>query len=89
MEHQCYLCDPKNPDRVFTYDSDIATLRIPQTFVGPPGRAHGGVSVASLMCPALHLASRSGVANPVVRNVSGRLHMPGMRDVVDKRDKVR
>lgn len=76
MEHRCYLCDPANPHRIVTYDGDIALLRIPGKFVGPPGRAHGGVSVASMMCPALRLASISGLDNAVVRSVSGRLHRP-------------
>ena len=76
MEHRCYLCDPANPHRIVTYDGDVASLRIPGKFVGPPGRAHGGVSVASMMCPALRLASRSGLDNAVVRSVSGRLHGP-------------
>ena len=76
MEHLCYLCDPANPHRVVSYDKDTISFRFPKRFVGPPGRAHGGMSVASLMCPALRVASESGVAHAIVRKVSGRLHMP-------------
>jgi hypothetical protein len=76
MEHVCYLCDPNNPHKLFTYEGGLTFLRIPKKFVGPPGRAHGGMSIASLMCPALRSASENGIVDPIVRTVSGRLHMP-------------
>lgn len=72
MDHQCFVCDAANADRIIWGSSAVFGDR----FVGPPARAHGGLAVGTLTCPALQLAVANGMKNPVVEFVSGRLHAP-------------
>jgi len=72
MTHQCFLCNPSNRDRIV----DASTVVFAEGFVGPPERAHGGIAVGALTCPALRHAAESGVENPIVEHVSGRLRAP-------------
>jgi len=72
MTHQCFLCSPSNPERIV----DASTIVFGERYVGPPARAHGGIAVGALTCPALRHAAQSGVENPIVEHVSGRLHAP-------------
>jgi len=72
MEHSCFLCSVENPERIVRGRSAFFGKR----FVGPPERAHGGLAVGALTCPALRLAGADGIINPVVTSVSGRLRAP-------------
>ncbi len=71
MIHQCYLCSPDNPDRVF----EGSTATFGDRFDAGDGRVHGGMAAAALTCPALERAAQSGIENPVVDYVSGRLNL--------------
>ncbi len=75
-KHQCFACDEKNPDRIVTDTDDGWTFKFIERFAGPVGRAHGGTAVGALTCPALQLAERDGMQNPVVLHVNGRLNLP-------------
>lgn len=72
MTHQCFLCSSANAERIV----DDSTVVFAERFVGPPARAHGGLAVGALTCPALKHAAHSGAAHPVVEFVSGRLRAP-------------
>lgn len=72
MPHQCYLCSSNNADQIF----NGAVAVFGDRFVGPPARAHGGMAVAALTCPALSHASVSMFKKPVIKFVSGRLNAP-------------
>lgn len=72
MTHQCYLCNPDDPDRIV----EGRAVTFGERFVGPGGRAHGGIAAASLTCPALQQAAGTAMENPVVDYVSGRLNLP-------------
>lgn len=72
MEHSCFVCSVDNPERIFSGRSAIFGNR----YVGPPKRAHGGLAVGALTCPALRLAVADGMIDPVVTSVSGRLRAP-------------
>ena len=68
MSHTCVLCRPESSLRVF--DGLAATY--PSRFAGPPTSAHGGMSVAGLICPVL----RSVDDRRVVAHVNGRINRP-------------
>jgi hypothetical protein len=75
-KHRCYACDDKNPERIVTNSDDGWVFNFIERFVGPPNRAHGGIAVGALTCPALQLAEHDGMLDPVALHVSGRLNFP-------------
>jgi len=72
MTHQCFLCISSNAERIV----DGSIVEFGERFLGPPARAHGGLAVGALTCPALKRAAESGAAYPMVEYVSGRLSAP-------------
>jgi hypothetical protein len=75
-EHSCYACSENNLDRIVTSSGDGWSIEFTDRFVGPPGRAHGGIAIGALTCPALQTAEREGMRNPVVTQVFGRINIP-------------
>lgn len=72
MTHSCFVCNAEAPNRIISGDR----AKFAQQYVGPVGRAHGGISVGTLTCPALARAEDDGMANPVVSYVQGRIRAP-------------
>ncbi len=72
MTHSCFVCSAEPPNRIISGD----TAQFAQQYVGPPGGAHGGISVGTLTCPALAKAADDGMRNPVVSYVQGRIRAP-------------
>ncbi len=72
MTHSCFVCSAEAPNRIISGDR----AEFAQQYVGPVGRAHGGISVGTLTCPALARAEDDGMANPVVSYVQGRIRAP-------------
>jgi len=72
MTHQCFLCSPSRAERIV----NGSTVVFGERFVGPPGRAHGGIAIGALTCPALQHATDAGFEHPTVDYVSGRLRAP-------------
>ena len=75
-KHRCFACDEDNPERIVTTADDGWIFMFSERFVGPRGRAHGGTAIGALTCPALQLAERDGMLNPVALHVTGRLNLP-------------
>jgi hypothetical protein len=75
IKPKCYACDEKNPNRIVTKIDDDRTFKFNERFSGPIGRAHGGVAIGALTCPALQAAERDGMKHPVVLHVNGRLNL--------------
>jgi hypothetical protein len=74
--HRCFACDESNPERIVTNTDEGWIFEFIDRFAGPRGRAHGGIAVGALTCPALQLAERDGMLNPVALRVTGRLKLP-------------
>lgn len=74
--HRCFACDENNPERIITTCDDGWIFNFIDRFVGPPSRAHGGIAIGALSCPALQLAEHDGMLNPVALHVTGRLNFP-------------
>ncbi len=75
-KHRCFACDEDNPERIVTTSDDGWIFNFIERFVGPPSRAHGGIAIGALTCPALQLAEHDGMLNPVALHVTGRLNFP-------------
>ncbi len=75
-KHRCFACDDNNPERIVTNSDDGWVFNFIERFVGPPNRAHGGIAIGALTCPALQLAEDDGMLNPVALHVTGRLNLP-------------
>ncbi|MHC4106290.1 MAG: hypothetical protein ACYSR9_15205 [Planctomycetota bacterium] len=74
--HRCFVCDEDNPERIVTYTSEDCIFEFNDRFEGPKGRAHGGIAIGALTCPALQLAERDGMRHPVALSVTGRMNLP-------------
>jgi hypothetical protein len=74
--HRCFVCDEDNPERIVTYTSEDCIFEFNDRFEGPKGRAHGGIAIGALTCPALQLAARDGMRHPAALSVTGRLNLP-------------
>jgi len=75
-KHLCFACDENNPERIVSTSSDGWIFKFVERFVGPVGRAHGGIAIGALTCPVMQRAQRDGMYNPVPVYVTGRLNLP-------------
>jgi hypothetical protein len=70
MPHQCYACDPANPDRIYREPGEGLQARISARFTGPPGNANGGIATGMLACPARGVAGERAL----VTRITARVH---------------
>lgn len=75
-KHRCFACDLDNPLCIVTSRGEDWTFKFKKRFVGPLSYAHGGIAIGALTCPALQLAKRDGMLNPVALRVTGRFYSP-------------
>jgi hypothetical protein len=73
-DHKCFACAKDNPERIVTKTDNGWTFNFVERFTGPTERAHGGIAIGALTCPALQMAKWDGMQNPEVMQVSGRLN---------------
>jgi hypothetical protein len=76
MKHTCFACDASNPERIVVGGENGWRCEFVDRFVGPVGRVHGGIAVGMLTCPAMQIAERNGVQQPLATYVSGRILNP-------------
>ena len=74
--HECFACHSNNQEQIVTKIERGWVFNFAERYTGPSGRAHGGIAIGSLTCPALQMATNEGMSHPEVLHVHGRLNLP-------------